>query len=146
VTDAKRLLDLNREAGEQVPQRVLQREAEHHRADRRRCQNLFLHEQDGRQREHPDDNRVLNDGGELLGHAVLAPWVDREDDEDVDDAECDEERVDGPNLVDDRRRERCVPDQCRRRRRGRKEETGGEELPVHPPAGTRPPEDERGQQ
>ena len=36
VADAERLLDLNREAGEQVAERVLQREADDHGADRRR--------------------------------------------------------------------------------------------------------------
>ena len=50
VADAERLLALDAEAGEGVAERVLQREADDHGADRRRRQQLVL--EDERRDEH----------------------------------------------------------------------------------------------
>ena len=44
VADAERLLDLNRQPGKEVAERVLQREADDHRADRRRREDPVLQE------------------------------------------------------------------------------------------------------
>ena len=52
MADAKRLLDLNREAREQIAERVLQREADHHGADRRRRDDFL------RQKQHRRDART----------------------------------------------------------------------------------------
>ena len=70
MADAKRLLDLNRQAREEIPQRVLQREADHDRADRGRGQHLLLHEERCHDCEQRDGNRILDDGRKTIGQAI----------------------------------------------------------------------------
>ena len=87
VADAKRLLDLNREAGKQVAERVLQREADHHRADRRRRQQLLAQQHRADHDEERDDGDVLDDRREAIGRAILPPRIGDQRDGGVDDRE-----------------------------------------------------------
>ena len=88
---AERLLDLDREAGKRVAQRVLQREADDDRAHRGRRQELLLHHAGARDQENPDDDRVLHDVREVLGRAVHPQGVDGGDHQQGDDAEGEEQ-------------------------------------------------------
>ena len=72
LADAERLLDLNREPGEQVAERVLQREADHDRADGRRRQQLLAQQHRADHDEQHDDGEVLDDRREAIGGAILA--------------------------------------------------------------------------
>jgi hypothetical protein len=85
MANAERLLDLDRQAGEQVPERVLQREANHHCAHARRREQLLAQQQRANHGEDRDHAEVLDDGGELVGGAILAPGIDEQRDRGVDD-------------------------------------------------------------
>ena len=61
VADAERPLDLNRQAGEQVAQRVLQREPEHDGAHRRRRQDAIAQNERRDHAEEQNEKRVLHD-------------------------------------------------------------------------------------
>ena len=74
--DAKRLLALDAEAGKRVPERVLQREADDHGADRRRREELVVEDERRDEHQQADDDRVLEDRREGIGHAVRAQRVD----------------------------------------------------------------------
>jgi hypothetical protein len=108
VADAERLFDLNREARKEIAERVLQRKAENHGADRRRREDAFLEEERRRHREERDDERVLHDIREFLGDAIDPPRIDRQDNDDVDEAECEEKWGDDVDLPADIRRQRRV--------------------------------------
>ena len=56
--------------GHQVAQRVLQREARHHRADRRRREELLLHHERRDHRKQDEHQDVLHDGREVVRHPV----------------------------------------------------------------------------
>ena len=76
VADAERLLDLDREPGERVAQRLLQREAHDRRHDRGRGQKLRVRERDdGGHGDEERDDRVLHDGRRPLGR-VRRPTTD----------------------------------------------------------------------
>ena len=89
LADAKRLLDLNREAGKQVAERVLQREADHDRADRRRRQQLLAQQHRADHDEEDDDGEVLDDRREAIGRAIQPPRIGDQRDRGVDDREDD---------------------------------------------------------
>ena len=146
VADAKRLLDLNRQPGKQVAQRVLQREADHDGADGGRRQHLLLHEQHGHEREQRDDDRVLDDGGEAIGQAVFAPGVQQGDDDQRGEAVGEEQRVERADLEDDVGRERRVDgerrgDGVRAEQQARRQQAAAHE-PVHARAAQREGEHE----
>ena len=77
VADAKRLLDLNRQPGEQIAERVLQREPDDDGADRGRGEDLLLQNQRRGDREETDDDGVLDDGRKAIGQPIDAPRIDR---------------------------------------------------------------------
>ena len=75
-----------RQAGERVPERVLQREADDDGADRRGREQLVVEHERGDEGEQADDDGVLQDGREGIRHAVGAERVDEADDDEVDQA------------------------------------------------------------
>ena len=75
VADAEGLLDLDGEAGEEVAERVLQREAHDHGADGGGGQQLLAQQHRADHDEEADDDDVLDDRGEAIGRPVLAPRV-----------------------------------------------------------------------
>ena len=81
MADAKRLFDLNRQAGKQIAERVLKRETDHDRTDRRGREDSFLQDHRGAQREQPDDDRVLHDGRKAIRQTIDAPRIDDEGDQ-----------------------------------------------------------------
>jgi hypothetical protein len=87
VSNTERLLDLNRQAGKQVPQRVLQRETHDHRADRRRRQQLLAQQHRADDGEQRDDGDILDDGRETIRGAIQAPGIRDQRDRGVDDRE-----------------------------------------------------------
>jgi hypothetical protein len=89
LPDAERLLDLNRESGEQVAERVLQREADNNGADGGCGQQLLAQQHRADHDEEDDDGEVLDDRREAIGGAILAPGVGDERDRGVDDREDD---------------------------------------------------------
>ena len=79
VADVERLLALDRQAGEGVAERVLQREAEHDGADRRGREQPIAEE--GRATsDQADDDEVLEDRREAIRHAIEPQRVDRDQD------------------------------------------------------------------
>ena len=70
VADVERLLALDRQPGERVAQRVLQREADHDRADRRGRQQLVVEHEGRHQHQQADDDEVLEDRGIAIGDAI----------------------------------------------------------------------------
>ena len=76
VADAERLLDLNGEPGEQIAERVLQRQPDDDRADRGRRHHAIAKDQRRDEREQRDDERVLDDVGKALGDPIGAPGID----------------------------------------------------------------------
>ena len=94
VADAKWLLDLNGQAGEQIAQRVLQREADDHGANRRRRQNAIAQDE---RRDHARTAAITSVSwtmfGESIGNAIDAPWIDRQRDDEVDGGKSEQQRV-----------------------------------------------------
>ena len=84
VPDVERLLALDREAGEGVAERVLQREAEHDRADRRGREQLLAEER-RREQDQPDDDRSPGGwSGSRSGTRSTRSGLIEEDDRGVD--------------------------------------------------------------
>ena len=73
---AKWFFDLNRQAREQVAQRVLQREAHDHRTDRSGGKDFFLKDHRRADGEEPDDDGILHDGRKAIRQTMHAPWID----------------------------------------------------------------------
>ena len=84
---AEGLLDLDRHAREEIAERVLQGEAHHHGADGGSREQLLAHQHRRDDEEQPDDGDVLHDGGEAIGGAAVAPRVDQQRDDEVDEGE-----------------------------------------------------------
>ena len=91
VADTKRLLDLNREAGEQVAQGVLQGEAQYHRADRRRGEQLLAQQHGADRHEQRDHGGVLHDAREAIAWPIVAPLVGGQRYNGVDDRQHQDE-------------------------------------------------------
>ena len=89
LPDAKRLLDLNREARKQIAERVLQREADDDRADRRRRQQLLAQQHRADRDEENDDGEVLDDRRKAIGRAIRSPGIGDQRDRGVDDRQND---------------------------------------------------------
>ncbi len=98
MADPERLLDLNREAREQIAEGVLQREPEHHGPDGRRRRKQIAEEERGGESEQRDDHRVLDDVRELLRNAIDPPGVDCQRDDRVDQAEGEQHRQQAADL------------------------------------------------
>ena len=84
VADVERLLALEREAGERVAERVLEREADDDGADRGGRDEPVGNERRG-EHDQADDHEVLDDRREPVRHAVRAQRVDQADDDEVDE-------------------------------------------------------------
>ena len=95
VPDAKRLLDLDRQAREEVPERVLEREPDDDRADGGGRENPILQNQGHRHGEEADDDGILDDRRKTVGQPIGPPRIDGQRDRRVDDAEREQERLDG---------------------------------------------------
>ncbi len=80
VADAERLLDLNRQPGEEVAEGVLQREADDDGAHRRGGEHLLVEQQRRRHREQGDDDDVLHDRRHTFRDAVRTPRVEQQAD------------------------------------------------------------------
>ena len=138
--------DLDREAGEEIAERILQRETDDDGADRRRRENLLLQDERRRQREQRDDDGVLNDVRESLGDAVHLPGVDGEGDEDVDETEGEQQRSDRADLLRHVGGPRRVREQRRGHSAGREQEGRHPQLAADVTVHARTSEHERRQQ
>jgi hypothetical protein len=128
VADTERLFDLNREACEEIAERVLQRQAENHGADGGRREDSFLQVERRGHREERDDERVLHDVREFLGNSIDAPRIDRDDDDDVDEAEGEQQRIDDADVPAEIGRNGRVRDESIRRRVRGEQRTGRQQL------------------
>ena len=105
VADAKRLLALNAKPGERVPERVLEREADDHGADRRGREELVLEHERRDEHQEADDHRVLEDRRKRVRDPVRAQRVDENVDEEVDDGRGEDQPLE---TAEDRRRARAA--------------------------------------
>jgi hypothetical protein len=91
MTDSEWFLDLNGEAGKQVAERVLQREAHDNGSNGRRGQQLLAQQHRADHGEEHDDDEVLDDRREAIGRAIQPPRVGDERDRGVDEREDERE-------------------------------------------------------
>ena len=84
VADLERLLALDREPGEGIAERVLEREADDDRADRGGREQLVFEDERRDEQEDADDDRVLEDRRKRVRHAIRAERIDQRNDEQVD--------------------------------------------------------------
>ena len=144
MADAKRLLDLNRQARDEVAERVLQREAEDDGAGGGRGEHAVAQDQRGRHGKQQKDDRVLNDVGEAVGQPIVAPRIDDERDEEIDQAEEQQQRLKRAELRLQFSIERAVPEKDRHA--GIHGEDGGRHNKLGPDVAVlrrRAPKDER---
>jgi hypothetical protein len=146
VADAKRLLDLDRQAGEKVPERVLEREPDHDRADGGGRENPLLQDQRHRHGEQADDDGILDDRRKTVGQPIGPPRIDDQRDCRVDDAEREQERLGGAGLFAQLSRQRQVRDRRADEGIGGEGEGGGDQAAAHVPIHARAPESQRGEE
>ena len=94
VTDAERLIDLNRDAGKRVAERVLERKAGNRGDDRRARQDVEardVEDDEAGGEDEQDHHRVLHDRWCTVGDLVLVPGVEQQRDEQVDQRERNEQ-------------------------------------------------------
>ena len=131
VADAKRFLDLDRKAGEQIAERVLQREADDHGAHGGGRDDLFLQDDRRGNGEQGNRQRVLHDVGKAIGRPIDAPRVDHDRDDAADDAPGKQQRCKRDDLLAEICGEISVIEQAVGERVPRKRQGGPEQPAAH---------------
>ncbi len=145
IADTERLFHLDGEAGEQVAQRVLQREPDHHGAHRRCGEDALLKNQRGGHREERDHERVLDDVRKALGKAIDVPRIDGKGNDEINHAEREQQRDDAVDLLAGIRRQRQPGERSRRHRVDGEQACRQKQAPANVAVDRRPPEDKRRQ-